>query len=90
MKTPSKEELTKERERIRIKAKELISQMEEARQVRNWELFEKLDKELDILRRKQRHVLHRLGLRKYKDDETVEYAPGQFIKAEEYYWLIDD
>ena len=70
MKTQSKTYLTKEREQIRLKAKELIVQMEEARNVRNWNLFEKLDKELDILRRKHRHVLHRLGLREYKDNET--------------------
>ena len=86
----TKTELKQERERIRTKAKGLIEQMKEAQNAENWDLYEDLEQELDILRRKQRHVLYRLGVREYGENETVEYSPGLFMKASEYYWLIDD
>ena len=86
----TRQALEQERDRIRVLAKELIAQIKEARNAENWNLFEKLEDELDILRRKQKQILYKLGLRKYSDDETVEYAPGQFMKASEYYWLIND
>lgn len=86
----TKKELKKKRERIRTKAKELIKQMKEAQNAENWNLYENLDRELEILRRKQKHVLYRLGVRKYGENETVEYSPGQYMNANEYYWLIDD
>lgn len=86
----TKTELEKEREKIRDRAKELIKQMKEAQNAQNWDLYEDLDRELDVLRRKQKHVLYRLGVRGYGENETIEYSPGQFIKASEYYWLVDD
>lgn len=86
----SKADLEQKREQIRTRAKELIEQSKEARNTENWDLFEKLENELDILRRKQKQVLYQLGVREYKEHETVEYAPGQFMKASEYYWLIND
>lgn len=86
----SKADLERAREQIRTRAKELIEQIKEARNAENWDLFDKLENELDVLRRKQKQVLYQLGVRKYKEDETVEYAPGQFMKASEYYWLIND
>ena len=82
--------LENERKQITTKAKELIEQIKEAQNAENWKLFEKLNDDLDILRRKQKNVLYKLGLREYTDDEVVEYAPGQFIKASEYYWLVND
>ena len=85
-----KEYLEKKRETIRVAARELIAQIKEAKAAENWKLYEKLDEELDVLRRKQKQILHRLGVFKYTDDDTVEYAPGQFMKASEYYWLIND
>lgn len=85
-----KQALEQERERIRVKAKELMSQIKEARNAENWNLYESLQDELDVLRRKQKQILYKLGLMKYKDYETVEYAPGQFMKASEYYWLINE
>lgn len=90
LKKENRQSLEQEREKIRILAKKLIAQIKEARNAENWKLFEKLEDELDILRRKQKQILYKLGLRKYSDDETVEYAPGQFMKASEYYWLIND
>lgn len=86
----TKADLKQERERIRTKAKELIKQMKEAQNAENWDLYESLEGKLDILRRRQKHVLYRLGVREYGENETVEYSPGQFMKASEYYWLIDD
>ncbi|MCK5615020.1 hypothetical protein KAR91_74850 [Candidatus Pacearchaeota archaeon] len=90
MKPQTKADLKKEQSRIRTQAKELIEQIKEAKSAQNWDLFEKLEARLDVLRRKQKHVLYRLGVRKYGDSEVVEYAPGQYIKASEYYWLIDN
>ena len=90
MKPQTKADLKKEQSRIRTQAKELIEQIKEAKSAQNWDLFEKLETELDILRRRQKHVLYRLGIRKYSDNEEVEYAPGQYMKASEYYWLIDN
>lgn len=89
MKPQTKADLKKEQSRIRTQAKELIEQIKEAKSAQNWDLFEKLETELDILRRRQKHVLYRLGVRKYSENEVVEYVPGQFMKASEYYWLID-
>jgi len=85
-----KQELEQERKQITTKAKELIEQIKEAQNAENWELFEKLNDQLDILRRKQKNILYKLGLREYTEDEVVEYAPGQFIKASEYHWLMND
>jgi len=82
--------LENERKQITAKAKELIEQIKEAQNAENWKLFEKLNDELDILRRKQKNILYKLGLREYGDDEVVEHAPGQFIKASDYFWLIND
>lgn len=90
MKPQTKTTLKQERERIRTQAKELIKQIKEAKNAQNWDLFEKLEAGLDVLRRKQKHVLYRLGVRKYGDSEVVEYAPGQYMKESEYYWLIND
>ena len=89
MKAQTKAVLQQERNQIRTSAKELIEQIKEAKNAQNWDLFEKLEARLDVLRRKQKHVLYRLGIRKYSDNEDVEYAPGQYMKASEYYWLID-
>ena len=90
MKPQTKADLKKEQSRIRVQAKELIEQIKEAKNAQNWDLFEKLEARLDVLRRKQKHVLYRLGVREYGDSEVVECAPGQYMKASEYYWLIDD
>jgi len=82
--------LEHQRKQITAKAKELMEQIKEAQNAENWKLFEKLNDKLDILRRKQKNILYKLGLREYNDDEFVEYAPGQFIKASEYFWLMND
>ena len=52
----NKAELEQKREQIRTRAKELIEQSKEARNAENWDLFEKLENELDILRRKQMYI----------------------------------
>ena len=90
MANEARQELEQERKKITAKAKELIEQIKEAQNAENWKLFEKLNDQLDILRRRQKNVLYKLGLREYTEDEVVEYSPGQFIKASEYFWLIND
>ena len=85
-----KEKLEQERAGINARAEETQKQMEEARLTEKWDLFDELDKELEILKRKQKHVLYRLGRYNFKEDEVVEYEPGRFMPASQYYWLIDD
>lgn len=85
-----RKELERQRRQIRAAANKLQKQIKEAEQSENWELYEELDKRLDILKRKQKRILHRLGLYRYDEHEIVEYAPGELIKASIYYWLMDD
>jgi len=89
MKKEENEEFEKKRGEINAKAKILSKNMKEAEVEGDWDLAEKMDKQLDILSRKQKYILWKLGLYKFSEDEMVEYEPGKFMKAEKYYWLLE-
>jgi len=88
MKAKEREKLEENRVDINAKAGILSKKMKEAEFEGDWDLAEKIDKELDILSRRQKYILWKLGLYKFSEDEVVEYEPGKFMEADKYYWLM--
>ena len=89
MKPEERKKFEEKRIAINLEAKKIKKELEEAENDGDWERADKLDKELDTLRRKQKYVLWKLGKYKYQDDEAVEFEPGQFMDAEHYNWLME-
>ena len=90
MKDEEKEKLERRREEINVKVKMLLKELKEAEAETDWDLAEKIDKQVEVLSKKQKYILWRLGLYKFPEDEMVEFRPGEYMSTEQYYWLLDE
>jgi len=85
-----RKKLEEERSLINARARSLKEKLKVAEAEGNWDLAEEIDGQLDVLGRKQKRVLWKLGLYKPAKDEMIEYEPGRFMPIGQYFWLMDE
>ena len=85
-----KKRLEKELIKKRARLKEIKDEIVLAEHEADWDKLEELHKEKDMLLSSSKHILYRLGRYEYKEGESVEFEPGQFMDADQYYWLLDE
>lgn len=52
-------------------------------------LEKKILRELRTRAARTKAILFKLGRYKFPEDEMIEYEPGKFMPANEYWWLMD-
>jgi len=85
-----KEAKEAELERIQKRRSVLEKELKRAKKSGDYDRQERLEHELLILSNKSKAILFSQGKYRFPKDEMVEYAPGQFMPANQYYWLLDD
>jgi len=90
MDAEKRQELEAQRVQLNAQAKLMLERLKDAELDGKFEEVEKVGRALEVLKRKQKRVLRKLGLYKFSESETVEFEPGRFMSAEQYYWLLDE
>jgi len=86
--------LVKEREAkieaLKARQKVLDKERKQAEKSADYDQVEKLEREIAICANKIKATLFKMGRYRYPKDQMIEYAPGQFMPANQYYWLLND
>ena len=77
-------------EQLQARRRALEKELKQAEKRGNYNQVDECERQMTVCANKIKRNLFRLGRYRFPADEMVEYAPGQFMQANQYYWLLND